>query len=130
MFSTVSVLPNWSLAQWLYCHNWSRTVAALPQVEHSAVSVQPQVKLSTVSVLLQVDPTTVSVLPQVEHSTVQCNIWSPAHCLYCQKLRLAECLYCHFKLAKEVHLLASLMTTVRDTEHHFAYSVMAICSLL
>jgi len=36
----------------------------------------------------------------------------------------------NFKLAKEVRLVASLMTTVHDTEHHCAYSVMASCSLL
>ena len=36
----------------------------------------------------------------------------------------------NFKLAKEVQWLASLMTTVRDTEHHCAYSVTASCSLL
>jgi len=36
----------------------------------------------------------------------------------------------NFKLAKEMCLLASLMTTVCDAEHHCAYSAMASCSLL
>ena len=36
----------------------------------------------------------------------------------------------NLKLAKEVQWLASLMTTVCNTEHHCAYTVMASCSLL